>query len=431
MKYSMENYSEFLKDFADLIAAKSEKGEPAENAPFGAGVKKAFDVFKNIAKKMNFDVIEYDGHMGEISVGHGEELGIIGHLDVVPAPDAGWNTKPYVLTKIDGTFYGRGVQDDKGPVLTCLYALKSVIDEYGEAALRKNVRFFVGLDEESGWGDVEYFKTKSRFPKFGFSPDGNFPVVYAEKGPNRIIFEYDYKGRGGKFSGFTGGTVANAVCDHSTVCGEIVPELIKKYNLSVNNGVIESFGKAAHGSKPELGKNAILPILKYIDEVENGTVTPLIEYLFDDKLGITKLGNETGKATLSPDIISENNGVITLTCDFRVPAKMNLNEFLPLFDKTGIPYRAIKGRDPLYVDKDGDFVQSLLAAYNDVTGENEQPYSCSGATFSSVFECGCAFGPEFEGAEGAIHEPNEYVSEENLLKMYCIYRAALVNLLIR
>lgn len=51
MKYSMENYSEFLKDFADLIAAKSEKGEPAENAPFGNGVRKAFDVFKNIAKK--------------------------------------------------------------------------------------------------------------------------------------------------------------------------------------------------------------------------------------------------------------------------------------------------------------------------------------------------------------------------------------------
>ena len=49
MKYSMENYSEFLKDFTDLIAAKSEKGEPAENAPFGNGVKKAFDVFKTLS----------------------------------------------------------------------------------------------------------------------------------------------------------------------------------------------------------------------------------------------------------------------------------------------------------------------------------------------------------------------------------------------
>lgn len=427
----MENYSEFLKDFAELISAQSVKGTPDVGAPFGNGVKQAFSVFKNIADKMGFSVIDYDGYMGEISVGQGEELGIIGHLDVVPAGDSGWNTPPFTLTKIDDTFYGRGVQDDKGPLLVCLYALKSVLNEYGEASLKRNVRFIVGLDEESGWGDVAYFKTKSTFPKYGFSPDGNFPVVYAEKGPNKIIFSYDYAARGGKFTGFTGGTVSNAVCDYAYAKGEIDSALLAKYGLKATDGVIESFGKSAHGSKPELGKNAILPLLKYVNEIEGGTVTPLIEYLFEDKLGITAIGNETGKATLSPDILSFENGVITLVCDFRVPAKMNLDDFIPFFDKIGVPYEAVKGRDPLYVDKDGYFVQSLLQAYNSVTGENQEPYSCSGATFSSVFECGCAFGPEFEGAEGSIHEPNEYVSEENLLKMYAVYRAALVNLLIK
>lgn len=419
----MKNYDQFIKDFTALIGAKSVKSAPLPNKPFGQGVDDAYKTFTAIANRLGFDVIDYDGYMGEIVVGEGEELGIIGHLDVVPAPLDGWNTDPFTLTKLDGVFYGRGVADDKGPVLLCLYALKDVLDEYG--ILTKKVRFLVGLDEESGWGDVEYFKTKSTMPKVGFSPDGNFPVVYAEKGPNRIEFKHPYSG---VFKNFKGGTVVNAVCAYASVNGPVDEALLAKYGLSHKGDLIESFGKSAHGSKPELGKNAILPLLKYIDEVDKGSVTPLIKYLFDDELKITSIGNETGLATLSPDIVSQDDGFITLIADFRVPAKMLLEDFIPKFKATGIDFVAHKGRDPLFVDKNSEIVQGLLSAYNQVTGEEAEPYSCSGATFSSVFESGVAFGPEFKDADGAIHEPNEYLSENNLLKMYQIYKQALVNL---
>src|ERR1700722_126103 len=46
-----------------------------------------------------------------------------GHYDVVAA-DANrqkWNTDPFQLTSIDGFLYGRGVTDNKGPVLAALY----------------------------------------------------------------------------------------------------------------------------------------------------------------------------------------------------------------------------------------------------------------------------------------------------------------------
>ena len=92
----------------------------------------------------------------------------------------GWNTDPFVLTKIDGVYYGRGVQDDKAPILACLYALKE-LKESGIAPKRK-FRLIVGCNEESGWQDVEYIKKKTSLPEFGFSPDGNFPLSYAEKG---------------------------------------------------------------------------------------------------------------------------------------------------------------------------------------------------------------------------------------------------------
>lgn len=420
----MKNFDLFIKDFSDLISAKSVKGDPMPNMPFGEGVAKAYEVFKAIANRLGFEVVDYDGYMGEITVGSGKELGIIGHLDVVPAPLNGWNTDPFTLTKVDGVYYGRGVADDKGPLLLCLYALKEVIDEYGEP--KRKVRFLIGLDEESGWGDVDYFKTKATMPDEGFSPDGNFPVVYAEKGPSRIEFKHPYRG---KFTNFKGGTVVNAVCDYASVNGPIDENLLAKYNLSHNGDLIESFGQSAHGSKPELGKNAILPLLKYVDEVEPGSVTTLIKYLFDDCLDITSIGNETGLATMSPDIISYEDDCIKIIADFRVPAKMLLEDFIPRFDKMGIDYVATKGRDPLYVDKNSTIVQGLLDAYNSVTGQNAEPYSCSGATFSSVFTSGVAFGPEFEDADGAIHQPNEYLSEVNLIKMFNIYKKALINLI--
>ena len=57
-----------------------------------------------------------------------------------------------------------------------------------------------------------------------------------------------------------------------------------------------------------------------------------------------------------------------------------------------------------------------------------KPVSCSGATFASVFEMGVAFGPEFIGSDNKIHEPNECMSEKELLLAYEIYKKALFDL---
>ena len=190
----MKEYGQFIKDFSALMEAKSVQGEPKDGMPFGQGVADAFNVFKRISHDMGFTVIDYDGYMGEVYIpsdnGDGEPFGIIGHLDVVPAEGA-WNTPPFALTLKDGVFYGRGVQDDKGPTLACLYAVKELLDEGYK--FKRPLRFFIGLNEESGWRDVDYFLTKSSFPNEGFSPDGNFPVTYAEKGVYRVIFKIPYK----------------------------------------------------------------------------------------------------------------------------------------------------------------------------------------------------------------------------------------------
>ena len=184
----MENFDSFYRDLEKLISYKSVKGERKNNAPFGEEIKNALRFFLARAEELGLNTVNYDDYLGEVYVGEGEEIGIIGHIDVVPA-GSGWNTDPFSLTEKDGTYYGRGLSDDKTPLLTCLYILKELKDS--KKPLKKKFRLFIGCDEESGWQDVEYAKTKTVFPTFGFSPDGDFPVSYAEKGMAIATFYFD------------------------------------------------------------------------------------------------------------------------------------------------------------------------------------------------------------------------------------------------
>ena len=58
-------------------------------------------------------------------------IGVLGHMDVVPAGD-GWNTDPFEGVIADGRITGRGVLDDKGPVIAALYAMKALKDSGAE-----------------------------------------------------------------------------------------------------------------------------------------------------------------------------------------------------------------------------------------------------------------------------------------------------------
>ncbi|CAI7615409.1 hypothetical protein N7533_005161 [Penicillium manginii] len=72
-----------------------------------------------------------------------------GHYDVVGA-DANrpkWKSDPYQLTSINGFLYGRGVSDNKGPILASLYA---AADLARTKSLRCNVVFIIEGEEESG-----------------------------------------------------------------------------------------------------------------------------------------------------------------------------------------------------------------------------------------------------------------------------------------
>lgn len=72
-----------------------------------------------------------------------------GHYDVVGADTnrPKWRTDPFQLTPTNGFLYGRGVSDNKGPILAALYAAADLAQT---KALRCNVVFLIEGEEESG-----------------------------------------------------------------------------------------------------------------------------------------------------------------------------------------------------------------------------------------------------------------------------------------
>ena len=203
-----------MEDLFGLLRINSERDDSKvdDKHPFGPGPVKALEHFLALAERDGYKTRNIDNYAGDFEFGQGDEvLGIFAHLDVVPA-GSGWDTDPYEPVIKDGKLYARGSSDDKGPTMACYYALK-IIKEL-ELPVSKRVRFIVGTDEESGWGDMDYYFAHNglKDPDFGFSPDAEFPIINGEKG--NITAYLHFEGQNdGEFSlvSFNGGLRENMV----------------------------------------------------------------------------------------------------------------------------------------------------------------------------------------------------------------------------
>ena len=75
------------------------------------------------------------------------------------------------LRVVDGRLYGRGAQDDKGPAVAALYAMRC-IKELG-LPLGKTVRLVLGTDEECGSSDLPHYYAKEEEAPVTISPDAD------------------------------------------------------------------------------------------------------------------------------------------------------------------------------------------------------------------------------------------------------------------
>ncbi len=166
-----------------LVNIKSVEEKPSEDSPFGKGPRLALEEALKLSEELGFTTKNIDNYAGYAQYGkggdHSDYIGIFGHLDVVPEGD-GWKYEPYGGQIDQGKMYGRGVLDNKGPIISNLYALY-VLKELGvETDLP--VRIVFGTNEETGFNDMKYFLEKEKAPLMGWTPDNKFPAIYGERG---------------------------------------------------------------------------------------------------------------------------------------------------------------------------------------------------------------------------------------------------------
>jgi len=171
---------EMLEGILELVRIDSVEAEAEPGAPFGPGVRQSLDKALEISQRLGFSTVNLDGQIGYAEFGSGEDYACaIGHVDVVPVGD-GWKHPPFSGYVEDGIIYSRGILDNKGPIMTCLYGLYA-LKELGYEPKRR-IRIIFGCDEESGFEDLKYYLERESAPVYGFTPDCKYPVVYGERG---------------------------------------------------------------------------------------------------------------------------------------------------------------------------------------------------------------------------------------------------------
>jgi dipeptidase, putative len=438
------------KDMVDTlkkwIRIPSVKAAAQPCAPFGEEIKKALDAALEDAEKMGFEVRNFDGYAGDVTMGQGEDtLGILCHVDVVPAGD-GWKCDPFAAVIEGDKMYGRGTSDDKGPAVAALYAMKAVKD--AGIPLKKKVRLILGCDEESGWECMTYYQTKTQMPDIGFSPDASFPVINTEKGMIRIDFSASVAKEGLKVLAFNTGERPNVVPGHAqaTVAGD--KSTIQKvaafkketgFDMSakLDGGIvtIDSVGATGHAAYPEAAKNAIGQMLLCLKAL--GVEGPLktladtlgMEY-HGESLGCAVSDTLSGALTLNCGIIRVDENTVKGVFDIRYPVSAEPEKVVAAIKAKLSGFEVKEGRfkAPHHVPEESELVQELLNAYHEETGLPKEAQAIGGGTYARCLKQGVAFGSAFPDDEELAHQAGEYLSIKGLMKNVKIFANAIIRL---
>lgn len=447
---------EIIEQTQKLIRIKSVQGEEKPGMPYGEEINNALLTVLQLGEKLGFRSRNLNGYMGYIEWGEGEEIvGILAHLDVVPEGD-NWDYEPYEGIVENGRLYGRGTLDDKGPAIAALYGMYALKQTGFKPS--KRIRLLLGTNEESGCHEVEYYLKHDESPAIGFTPDGYFPVIFAEKGITFFNIVKNFKEKeNNNLVYLKGGNRPNMVPDYCEAGIKNVDKeaLMRKTDAFAQRGsvnlsyvinedmlVIKSKGISAHGSTPQFGKNAIMQLINFLNSVEvcSGEVGDAVKFLAA-KIGMETNGESidaylhddvSGDLTFNVGTIEMNEDMISIGVNVRYPVTLTLEGFMnPLkasLSEGGFTIEGLMHQQPLYFPKDHKLIKILSGVYEKHTGQQGEPMAIGGGTYAKEMPNIVAFGPIFPGKPDLDHQANEYIEVDDLIKITKIYGDAIKEL---
>lgn len=392
-----------------------------ETHPYGTGPARALDYVLKLCAELGISAVNRDGRVAWAEIGQGEEIvGILGHLDVVPVGE-GWTHDPRGEVCGD-RLYGRGAVDDKGPVLAALFAMKAVQD--AGTPLKRRVRLIFGQNEETGdWEDMAWYREHEQLPAFGFTPDADFPAIYGEKGILRYELSLPLEQSG--FVSIEGGNAPN-----------MVPSWAKAADAAGRGW--EAAGKSAHASTPEQGENAISALMRRLSA--EGVESPLVKFyvnhigsdLHGERMGCDFRDEQSGRLTLNAGMLRTEGERAALILDVRCPVTFREEQVRAALEAAAGPYgiavRKTDEQPPVYMDRDGPVIRTMLSVYRELTGDASEPKVIGGGTYARAMPGIVAFGPMLPGRECTEHREDEYILLEDLFLAERIYEKTIERL---
>lgn len=450
-EYFEKNKQALLECIEKLVKIPSVKGQAEDGKPFGAMPYEALCCALDMAADFGFKTENCDGYVGTVDMGEGElELGILAHLDVVPAGD-GWHTDPFKVTVDGDRILGRGVSDDKGPAVCALFAMKAIKDL--KIPVTKNCRLILGTDEECGSSDIAHYFQTAKPAKYTFTPDANFPVTNGEKGrfTKHFYADADLNDESRKLVSFNAGVAANAVPSfaEAVVSGIGDDEIENAIKLAestgaeftADNGKIKCMGTSAHASLPANGNNPITALIEMLSNIKFDDKTDKLisslKALFPhgkwngEAFGVD-MSDKLGSLTLTLDVVNFDGKKFEGCFDTRTPMSATVENCAEAIkaklEKYGFTIENTKMIAPHYVDENSDFVQTLLSAYETYSGDKGECICMGGGTYVHNIESGVAFGAIGRDVQTNMHGADEFMPIADLLTAAEIFTQVIADI---
>jgi len=302
-----------------------------------------------------------------------------GHLDTVPIGDVSWKTDPFEGRIIGDQLFGRGASDMKSGVAAMILAIEYLLK--AGVKVGGTVTFVGTIGEE-----MNAIGAKNVMQ--GESLKNATAIVVGEPSKNQILFAH-------------------------------------KGALWLK---IEFKGKAAHGSMPEKGTNAILAANEFIHEFKTYKL-PGSDHL------------DLGKATVNIGTISGGTSTnmvpdsCSLTIDIRTVAGHDHQEIVneirlllePLCNRERVSYAIsiLNDLPAVATPKDDPFIVQSITTANELFGFKHEPKTVNYYTDASVFAQYLnvpilIYGP---GEPEMAHKVNEYVFIKDYINSIKFYIA--------
>ncbi len=303
------------------------------------------------------------------------------HLDVVGPGEEKWEKPAFEAIESNGKICGRGSADMKGGIAAAVTAIRQIVE--AGTKLQGDIIFIAAAGEETdSCGAKRFISDSYRLPEF---------------------------------------------------VGVVIPEPTDFVIVTAHRGMlwleVATKGKAAHGSTPQLGVNAITSMRSVLDELEHYEIPAEAHKL----LGRCSMSVNTIAGGKALNVVPDK---CCIGIDIRTLPEQNYQDIISDLEKIFAKLKAenpkfdaevsvVRQVQPLETDCGCDFVKDFCSA----VGNNETVavgFTTDGPYFASLGAPVVIYGP---GKGHLCHKPNEYIETCDVEKAVEHYKNIILKFL--